>query len=148
MVIKEYRLVNERVKENAINSIRALQVDSENPLRLIIDEDKRSNAQNRKMWAVLSDIADQVVWMNEKLKPEEWKHLITANLHGQKCVKGINGGLVFMGLSTKKMSKMEFADVITCAEQFGAENGVQFSDEALQAIKLAQQYKEQLARAS
>ncbi|MCX8626613.1 recombination protein NinB [Gilliamella sp. B3976] len=71
---------------------------------------------------------------------------MTAHLHGQKCVKGIQGGLVFIGLSTRKMNKKEFADVVVCAEQFGAENGVRFSADAQEAIRLAEQYKDQLLK--
>lgn len=145
-MIKEIRLTHEVARNNAINLINQLPLDGERPLRVVIDEDKRSNAQNRMLWAVLNDIAKQVEWNGEKLTREEWKHLITANLHGQKCVKGIQGGLVFMGQSTRKMNKKEFADVVTCAEQFGAENGVIFSIDAKEAIMIANQYKEQLSR--
>ena len=143
-MIKEIRLTHEVARNTAINFINQLPVDSKYPLRIVIDEDKRTLAQNRMMWAVLNDIAKQVKWDGEKLTAEEWKHLITANLHGQKCIKGIQGGLVFMGLSTRKMNKKEFADVVTCAEQFGAENGVTFSADAKEAIRLAEQYKDQL----
>ena len=145
-MIREIRLTHESAREFAINIISQLPVDSVHPLRIVIDEDKRSLAQNRMMWAVLNDIAKQVNWNGEQLTAEEWKHLITANLHGQKCVKGIQGGLVFMGLSTRRMNKKEFADVVTCAEQFGAENGVKFSNDALEAIRLAEQYKDQLSK--
>lgn len=145
-MIKEIRLTHELARNFAISIIGQLPVDSEHPLRIVIDEDKRSLAQNRMMWAVLNDIAKQVNWNGEWLTAKEWKHLITANLHGQKCLKGINGGLVFMGLSTSKMNKKEFADVVTCAEQFGAENGVKFSNDALDAIRLAEQYKDQLSK--
>ena len=145
-MIREIRLTHESAREFAINIIGQLPVDSEHPLRIVIDEDKRSLAQNRMMWAVLNDIAKQVYWNGEQLTAEEWKHLITANLHGQKCLRGIDGGLVFMGLSTRKMNKKEFADVVTCAEQFGAENGVKFSNDALEAIRLAEQYKDQLSK--
>ncbi|PXY91398.1 recombination protein NinB [Gilliamella apis] len=145
-MIKEIRLTHELARTTAIDVISQLPVDSEHPLRIVIDEDKRTLAQNRMMWAVLNDIAKQVNWNGEQLTAEEWKHLITANLHGQKCFKGIGGGLVFMGLSTRKMNKKEFADVVTCAEQFGAENGVKFSNDALEAIQLAEQYKDQLSK--
>lgn len=104
-MIKEIRLTHEVARNTAINFINQLPVDSEHPLIIVIDEEKRTLAQNRMMWAVLNDIAKQVEWNGEKLTAEEWKHLITANLHGQKCVKGIQGGLVFMGLSTRKMKK-------------------------------------------
>ena len=145
-MIKEIRLTHESARNLAINVISQLPVDSEHPLRIVIDEDKRTLAQNRMMWAVLNDIAKQVSWNGEQLTAEKWKHLITANLHGQKCLKGIDGGLVFMGLSTRKMNKKEFADVVTCAEQFGAENGVKFSNDALEAIRLAEQHKDQLSK--
>ena len=145
-VIKEFRLTHELARTTVINVINQLPIDSEHPLRIVIDEDNRTLAQNRMMWAVLNDIAKQVNWNGEQLTAEEWKHLITANLHGQKCFKGIGGGLVFMGLSTRKMNKKEFADVVTCAEQFGAENGVKFSNDALEAIRLAEQYKDQLSK--
>lgn len=145
-MIKEIRLTHEVARNTAINFINQLPVDSKYPLRIVIDEEKRTLAQNRMMWAVLNDIAKQIEWNGEKLTAEEWKHLITANLHGQKCVKGIQGGLVFMGLSTRKMNKKEFADVVICAEQFGAENGVRFSADALEAIRLAEQYKDQLSK--
>lgn len=141
-MIREIRLTHESARELAINIISQLPIDSKHPLRIVIDEDKRTLAQNRMMWAVLNDISKQVSWNGEQLTAEEWKHLITANLHGQKCLKGINGGLVFMGLSTRKMNKKEFADVVTCAEQFGAENDVKFSNDALEAIRLAEQYKD------
>ncbi|WP_294952235.1 recombination protein NinB [uncultured Gilliamella sp.] len=145
-MIKEIRLIHEVARNTAINFINQLPVDSKYPLRIVIDEEKRTLAQNRMMWAVLNDIAKQVEWNGEKLTAEEWKHLITANLHGQKCVKGIQGGLVFIGLSTRKMNKKEFADVVICAEQFGAENGVRFSADAQEAIRLAEQYKDQLLK--
>lgn len=145
-MIKEIRLTHEVARNTAINFINQLPVDSEYPLRIVIDEEKRTLAQNRMMWAVLNDIAKQIEWNGEKLTAEEWKHLITANLHGQKCVKGIQGGLVFMGLSTRKMNKKEFADVVICAEQFGAENGVRFSSDGQEAIRLAEQYKDQLSK--
>lgn len=145
-VIKEFRLTHELARTTAINVINQLPVDSERPLRIVIDEDNRTLAQNRMMWAVLNDIAKQVEWNGEKLTAEEWKHLITANLHGQKCVKGIQGGLVFIGQSTRRMNKKAFADVVTCAEQFGAENAVIFSSDAQEAIRLAEQYKDQLSK--
>ena len=90
-MIKEFRLTHEQARNTVISVISQLPVDNKHPLRIVIDEDKRSSAQNRMMWAVLNDIAKQVNWNGEQLTAEEWKYLITANLHGQKCLKGING---------------------------------------------------------
>lgn len=48
-MIKEFRLTHELARTTAINVINQLPVDSEHPLRIVIDEDKRSLAQNRMM---------------------------------------------------------------------------------------------------
>jgi hypothetical protein len=32
------------------------------------------------MWAMLSEIADQVVWFDQKLEPEDWKVMFMAAL--------------------------------------------------------------------
>ncbi|MCX8615909.1 recombination protein NinB, partial [Gilliamella sp. B3770] len=66
-MIKEIRLTHEVARNTAINFINQLPVDSKYPLRIVIDEEKRTLAQNRMMWAVLNDIAKQVEWNGEKL---------------------------------------------------------------------------------
>jgi len=75
-MIKEIRLTHEIARSNAINLIRQLPVDSEHPLRVIIDEDKRSNAQNRLMWAMMADLSNQVIWCGKKHPRETWKTLV------------------------------------------------------------------------
>lgn len=144
--MKEIRLTHETARNTAISIINQIELNTDKPMRVIIDEDKRSNAQNRMMWSVLSDISKQVKWDNETLTKEEWKDLITANLYGQKARRGIEGGLVFTGKSTKTLSKKDFANVVTSAEQFGAENNVTFSNDAKEAIRVANEYKHQFER--
>ena len=56
---QQFHLVNESVKQNAINFIRALPVDAKRPLILDIKELTRTADQNRKMWPLLKDLSDQ-----------------------------------------------------------------------------------------
>lgn len=98
-------------------------------LVLTVKREKRSNDQNRKMWACLQDIADQVTWHGVKLDAEDWKHLITASLKKQRIVPGIDGGFVVLGTSTSKMTKEEMSEVIEAALAFGADHGVEWNDE-------------------
>jgi hypothetical protein len=100
-----------------------------NRLELTIRKEKRSNEQNRLMWAALTDIAKQVDWHGTKLSAEDWKHLITASLKKQRVVPGIDGGLVALGSSTSKMTKEEMSEVLECALAFGASNGVTFNEQ-------------------
>lgn len=97
-----------------------------NRLTLEIKREKRSNEQNRLMWAALSDISRQVDWYGEKLSPEDWKHVLSASLKKQRAVPGLDGGFVVLGLSTSKMSKDEMSELLELALAFGAQKGVEF----------------------
>lgn len=47
---QQFLLVNDTVKQNAINFIRELPVDAKRPLILDIKEMTRTLQQNRKLW--------------------------------------------------------------------------------------------------
>lgn len=91
-----------------------------------IRPEKRSDAQNRRLWSMLHDISQQVDWYGQKLTDEEWKDVFTASLKKQKAVPGLDGGFVICGQRTSKMTKAEMAELQTLMEAFGAERGVQF----------------------
>ena len=95
-------------------------------LVLEIRPEKRSDAQNRRLWAMLRDISEQVNWHGQKLTDENWKHVFTAALKRQQVVPGLDGGFVVLGISTSKMTKAEMAELQTLMEAFGAEQGVKF----------------------
>lgn len=99
-----------------------------NRLTLEIKPEKRSNAQNRRLWAMLTDISRQVEWHGQKLSPEDWKHIFSASLRKQRAVPGIDGGFVVLGLSTSKMSKEEMSELLELAMAFGAQKGVVFCE--------------------
>lgn len=94
---------------------------------------KRTLAQNRKMWAMLHDIARCIPWIvNDELQPMspgEWKDLLTAYLRrDRRIARGIDGGLVILGLSTRRMTLAQMADLITLMQAFGDERGVAWTD--------------------
>ena len=95
-------------------------------LTLEIRPEKRSDAQNRRLWAMLSDISAQVDWHGHRLTAEEWKDVFSAALKRTKVVPGLDGGFVVCGQSTSKMTKAEMAELQTLMEAFGAEQGVRF----------------------
>ena len=143
---QQFHLVNESVKQNAINYIRQLPVDSKRPLILDVKESTRTAIQNRKMWPLLKDLSDQVVWHGEKLTREEWKDLITVLVNQtqdqeQKSAPGINGGRVYFGVRTSKSSKRYMVDVIEAIYWFGTERGVKFSEASSKRIAWAQEWR-------
>lgn len=95
-------------------------------MTLELKPEKRSDAQNRRLWAILSDISTQVIWHGKKLSPEDWKHVFSASLKQQTVAPGIDGGFVVLGTSTSKMTKSEMADLQTLMEAFGAQHEVKF----------------------
>ena len=95
-------------------------------LTLEIRPEKRSDAQNRRLWSMLTDVSQQVDWHGHRLTPDEWKDVFTAALKKQKAVPGIDGGFVVCGQRTSKMTKAEMSELQTLMEAFGAQHGVVF----------------------
>lgn len=94
---------------------------------------RRTLDQNAKLWAMLGDISRQVEWpvngVMQKLDSEDWKALMTAAARQEiRMAQGINGGVVMLGESTKRMTVAELGDVIECMYVFGAEKGVIWSE--------------------
>ena len=94
---------------------------------LTLAPETRSSKQNRRMWAMLGEIAAQVDWYGQKLSADDWKHVLSASLRKQRAVPGIDGGFVVLGLSTSKMSKGEMVELQELIEAFGVEHSVKFS---------------------
>ena len=92
-----------------------------------ITEQKRSSEASAKMWAMLGEVAQQVVWHGQKLSPEDWKNVFSASLKKQRVVPSLDGGFVVMAQSTSKMTKSEMSDLIQLIDAFGAEKNVRFS---------------------
>lgn len=93
-------------------------------LVLEVKPETRSSEQNRRLWAMLTEVAAQVDWYGQKLSPEDWKHIFTASLKKTRAVPGIDGGIVVLGQSTSRMTKAEMCDLQTLIEAFAAERGV------------------------
>ena len=95
---------------------------------VMIQEPTRSLEQNARLWAMLNDISEQVVWYTRKLDSESWKHIFSSSLNKLDVVPNLDGnGFVALGLSTSKMSKRELSDMMELISAFGDENGVKWS---------------------
>lgn len=99
--------------------------------RMVVEirPETRSDAQNRRMWAMLGDVSKQVDWYGRKLSPEDWKHVFTASLKKLNVVPNLDGtGFVALGLSTSRMTKAEISELMELMGAFGAERDVIWSD--------------------
>lgn len=126
------------IQQNAIQYIQQIYPNHEKPLIVTIQEKSRSLDQNRRLWATLHDISEQVNWHGRKLDSESWKCIFTAALKKQDVVPNLtNDGFVVLGQSTSKMRVSEFSDLLELINSFGAERGVKWSEESKQAMEWA-----------
>lgn len=98
-------------------------------MQIRIEKETRSLEQNARLWAMLTDISEQVEWYGNRLTPEEWKDVFSASLKRAKVVPGIDGGFVVCGQSTSKMTKAEMTELQDLMEAFGAERNVHFTQQ-------------------
>lgn len=95
---------------------------------VVIRPEKRSTAQNRRMWAMLTDLSEQIVWHGQKLSADDWKTMCTAALKSQRVLPGIEGGFVVMGESTSAMTIAEMTELMDFIEAFGTQQNVEFGE--------------------
>ncbi len=125
MTLPSFPLRTEQDRARAIQMLN--RVDLTRGITWSMREEVRSDAQNRRMWAMLRDIARQVEWYCQKLSDEDWKHVFSASVQQQRAVPGLDGGFVVLGISTRRQSKKWFNDMFEVMEAFAAERGVRFT---------------------
>lgn len=117
-----------------------------------VDELTRTLPQNDKMWAMLTDIANQVGWHRARwrgdrcledghyvnleqdpratqLTTEEFKDVLTAALVRPRMFGSIDGGgIVAVGLRTSKMKKAKMRELIELIYAFGSQHEVEWTE--------------------
>lgn len=85
----------------------------------------RTLPQNARMWAMLTRIAEAVVWHGQKLSADDWKDVFTAALRRARVVPGLDAGsFVPLGMRTSDMTRSEMGDLMELIQAFAAERGV------------------------
>lgn len=100
-------------------------------MRIEFKQARRSAGQNDKLWAMLTEVADQVPWHGIKLSPGDWKFIFLDALKRElRVVPNIDGtGFVNLGRSSSDLSKAEMSDMIELIHEFGARHKVIFKDD-------------------
>jgi hypothetical protein len=93
-------------------------------LTLQREREKRRSAQNRRYWAVLHEIAEQLN-INDV---EAWHEWAKRRFIGVKEVSLPDGEIVAVGKSSTELSVKEFADYMTSIEAWAVDQGVIFND--------------------
>ena len=123
-------LVTLRTPEDRIRLFKI--VDAAPPgSRVEVKSAKRSIPQNSRLWAMLTEVAQQLPWHGQKLRPDDWRLLFLDALKRElHMVPNLDDtGFVALRCSTSDLSKSEMSDMISLIESFGANHGVKFSDD-------------------
>lgn len=99
--------------------------------RVEFKEIKRTTPQNDRMWAMLTDIAQQVKYHGVRLTTDDWKLVFLDALKREiRMVPNLDGtGFVNLGRSSSDLSKSEMTDLIELIFAFGAKHEVTFHDQ-------------------
>src|SRR4051812_41913261 len=89
---------------------------------------KRSLPQNDRMWAMLTDVANQKEHCGRKYTPDQWKVLFMHACGREMQFVPTLDGQSFMplGYRSSELSKNEMSALIDCIAAWGMENGVIF----------------------
>lgn len=94
-----------------------------------ISAPKRTDDQNSKMWAMLTDLSIAKP-EGRRLIPDDWKVLM---LHacGWECqfLEGLDGRPFPRGFSSSALTKRQMADLITFIQTYGDQHDVVWSNE-------------------
>ena len=96
---------------------------------VIIKEATRNLDQNAKLWAMLSDVS-RAKPEGRSWVPETWKAAFMHSLgHQVQFCEGLDGSGPFpLGFRSSRLSKRQFADLITVVYEYGDRHGVQWSE--------------------
>jgi hypothetical protein len=93
-----------------------------------ISPEKRSDDQNAKMWAMLSDVSRSKPEARRHT-PEVWKCLfMQACGHEVTFEHGLDGRPFPLGFHSSKLTKAQMSDLIEFIYSYGAKHGVLWSD--------------------
>ena len=114
----------------------------------------KTEEQNNVLQDACHDLSAQLPWCGHRLSQDEWRHLICAAILNVKTVRGINGGLVTLGGSSRRLNKEQGSEAIELAFSIGdapweydpsQDEQVQWTDSVLLARGIAPQGRAQAA---
>jgi len=108
-----------------------------------IFDPKRTLDQNRLLWPLLRDFAQQIPWHHTEngkwvlgpMQAASWKAVLTAAFEREtEMAAGIDGGQVMVGASTSNYGIRKMADFLNFMYAQGNEMGVQWSRKSEESI--------------
>ena len=130
-LVETRQILDYALSEIKREALRLLEIGQ--ALAIEIGEPNRSLEQNAAQWPILQCWAKQKKWpVNGELvymTKDEWKDVLTAAFRQEdmRFAKGLNGGMVLLGASTRKFGKKEFGLWLEFLHAASAEHEVELT---------------------
>lgn len=119
----------------AISMLSSFMIRPQDDYELVLQKRvyKRSLEQNKRMWAILQEIAEQIDVKGQKFTAEVWHQYFKGRFIGFEEIRLPNGRTLEEPISTTILDKGAFADYMTQIEAWAAEHGLLLWEEAMAA---------------
>ena len=121
------RLITETSRPELVRAVQGAPLFS----RFTLQGPKRTDAQNKLMWSLLSSFADQLVHNGRHYDEQTWKciglHMLGKTM---EFVPDLNGEVVGLGYRSSELDKAEMSDLIELLYAEGSQRGVRFHEKA------------------
>jgi hypothetical protein len=98
-----------------------------------LSDETRTIEQNSKLWTMLKDMSEQIVYCGKKRTSEAWKDILTVAWKDEvELVMSLDSTKVIaVGLSTSNMTKKEFSEFIEVIYVTGVDYSVNWSEKSI-----------------
>jgi hypothetical protein len=127
---QRFNLISDHIRDNALKAVRMAPAG----YSISIAEPKRSNDQNAKFHAMLTDLSrSPVKWAGKRRSVEEWKAIVisghsVATGNGGEVIPGMEGEFVAIRESSANMTVRRAASLIEYLLAFCVTNNVEFHE--------------------
>lgn len=116
--------------EQALRVLGALSLKAEDDYELVLRRasHQRSKEQNRRYWAIVNEIAEQLAPEGRKYSPPTWHNYFKGRFLGFVEEIWPNGKRFTVPASSSSLDVKEFAEYMTKVEAWAAQRGVLIED--------------------
>ena len=91
-------------------------------------EEKRRDVQNRRYWAIMHELAEQLNINEQQMSAETWHEWAKRRFIGVRELRLPDGEIIAMGMTSTDLTVAQFSDYMQMVEAWAVDHGVIFND--------------------